>query len=70
MLSVATNMGPAWLFLLLFSPPKAAAAFASMLPPLPFWITEADINGGLLLAVFVAMAVAVDAVLIWCKFLS
>ena len=62
---ICVFMGP---WFLLFSPPKAAAAFASILPPLPFWITDADINGGLLLAVLAA--VAADAVLIWCKFLS
>ena len=41
------------------------AAFASMLPLLPFWMTELDINGGLLeLQVFTVV------VKLCCKFLS
>ena len=60
MLSVANYVliGP---WFLLFSLPKAAAAFASMLPPLPFWITDADIIGGLLLAAVLLVAGAADA---------
>ena len=56
----------------LFADAKFEAAFASMLPlPLPFWMTEADIKGGLLLELLFPMAFVVVAVwLLLCKFLS